>query len=224
MSSGITEPRFFVGLHQPSDAKHFQDCFISVHRLKSRRSDFVVRNWIMDCGGFSTISLHGGYPHPVKEYADHISRWSRCGTLAAAVSQDYMCEPHMLAITGLSVSDHQRLTIGRYKELRRLVSGTYILPVLQGYEPEDYVSHVRQYAALLEPMAWVGVGSICKRNGNPRAIENVLLAIKEERPDLRLHGFRTEDDGIAVAYRPGLPLHVRFDGLEFRRAQGRPEC
>lgn len=36
---------------------------------------------------------------------------------------------------------------------------------------------------------WVGVGSVCKRNGDPRMIEAVLRAIKEVRPDLRLHGF-----------------------------------
>jgi hypothetical protein len=35
---------------------------------------------------------------------------------------------------------------------------------------------------------------VCRRNGNPNAIEDVLLAIKRERPDLRLHGF-----GIKVA-------------------------
>jgi len=37
--------------------------------------------------------------------------------------------------------------------------------------------------------AWVGVGSVCKRNGNIQAIESVLLAIHAERPDLLLHGF-----------------------------------
>src|SRR4051795_10333681 len=36
---------------------------------------------------------------------------------------------------------------------------------------------------------WVGVGSVCRRNGNPSAIEAVLRAIKTERLDLRLHGF-----------------------------------
>jgi hypothetical protein len=61
--------------------------------------------------------------------------------------------------------------------------------VLQGYAPADYAAHVRAYGARLEPRAWVGVGSVCKRNGRPAAIEAVLLAIKQERPDLRLHGF-----------------------------------
>jgi hypothetical protein len=63
------------------------------------------------------------------------------------------------------------------------------MPVLQGYAPHEYVDHLRQYDDRLAHGAWVGVGSVCKRNGNPRAIEEVLAAIKTERPDLRLHGF-----------------------------------
>jgi hypothetical protein len=69
------------------------------------------------------------------------------------------------------------------------VADVYILPVLQGYAPTDYVNHLKAYGERLKHGAWVGVGSICKRNGDPRAIAGVLLAIKRERPDLRLHGF-----------------------------------
>ncbi len=181
--------RFFPGLHQPSDAQHFEACFISVGRLRTRKSDFRVADWIMDSQAFSTILMHGGYPHPVEEYAAHIRRWKSCGTLLAAVSQDYMCEPGMLARTGLTIAEHQRLTIERYDALLHCDTGCYIMPVLQGYAPEDYVSHIRQYGARLAYGAWVGVGSVCKRNGNPRAILDVLIAIKSERPDLRLHGF-----------------------------------
>jgi hypothetical protein len=61
--------------------------------------------------------------------------------------------------------------------------------VLQGYQPNDYVQHIRQYGDRLTPGMWVGVGSVCKRNGDPAAIEDVLLAIKAERPDLKLHLF-----------------------------------
>jgi hypothetical protein len=185
----VSDVRFFVGLHQPSDAKHFDAAFVSVNRLRKRKSDFAAGDWIMDSGAFSTILTHGGYPHGVEEYADQIRRWKSCGNLLAAVSQDYMCEPSMLAITGLSVDEHQRLTITRYDALLQCDTGCYIMPVLQGYAPEDYVDHIRQYGDRLKPGAWVGVGSVCKRNGDSRAIEEVLLAIKAERPDLRLHGF-----------------------------------
>jgi hypothetical protein len=109
-------------------------------------------------------------------------------TLLGAVSQDFMCEPLILQRTGLTVQDHQKLTIERYVRLMELTD-VYILPVLQGFSPESYAEHVRGYGALLKQGHWVGVGSVCKRNDHPRQIEDVLLAIKSERPDLRLHGF-----------------------------------
>lgn len=63
------------------------------------------------------------------------------------------------------------------------------MPVLQGYAPGDYVRHLEMYGSRLEMGAWVGVGSVCKRNAYPEQIVAVLSAIKRRRPDLRLHGF-----------------------------------
>lgn len=144
----------------------------------------------MDSGAFSTLLKHGGYPEPPEAYAAQIKRWSTNGRLLAAVTQDYMCEPHMLAITGLTIADHQRLTIERYDALMACdLGGVYLMPVLQGYAPADYVRHLEMYGDRIGPGAWVGVGSVCKRNGDPAAIEEVLLAINRVRPDLRLHGF-----------------------------------
>lgn len=180
---------FFTGMHHPSDAAKVAAAFVSVHALEKRRSGFPVRRWIMDSGAFTTILKHGGYPHPVAEYAKHILRFARNGRLTAASSQDYMCEPFMLEKTGLTVADHQRLTIERYDALLSYNTGVRIMPVLQGYTPAEYVDHIRQYGDRLRPRMWVGVGSICKRNADPSAIEAVLLAIKRERPDLRLHAF-----------------------------------
>lgn len=170
-------------------AQHFDAAFVSVNRLRGRKSGFAVGDWIMDSGAFSTIAKHGGYPHPVSEYAAEIRRWKGNSNLLAAVAQDYMCEDHMLAKTSLTIADHQRLTIERYDALLAEDTGVYILPVLQGYTPQSYLDHLKAYGSRLAHCAWVGVGSICKRNGDPKAIESVLLAIKTERPDLRLHGF-----------------------------------
>ncbi len=189
---------FFPGLHQPSDAQHFERAFISVHRLRRRKSAFPVKAWIMDSGAFSTILLHGGYPEPVEIYAAEIRRWSRNGELLAAVAQDYMCEPHMLAKTGLTTADHQMATVGRYDDLMLCdVGGVYIMPVLQGYAPAEYVDHIRMYGDRLKPGMWVGVGSVCKRNASPGAVAPVLSAIKRERPDLRLHGFGLKTTALA---------------------------
>jgi hypothetical protein len=144
----------------------------------------------MDSGAFRTLELHGGYPDPPEVYAAQIKRWSTNGNLLAAVTQDYMCEGFMLAITGKTIEEHQRLTVERYDALMACdLGGVYLMPVLQGYAPADYVRHLEMYGDRLAPGAWVGVGSVCKRNGDPAAIEAVLLAIKRVRPDLRLHGF-----------------------------------
>jgi hypothetical protein len=181
---------FYVGLHQPSNAQHFDRCMVSVNRLRDRRSDIPARVWMLDSGAFTEIATHGGYRDEPEVYARQVARWATCGQLVAAVSQDYMCEPFILARTGLDVATHQRLTIERYDALRTLVGdAAYVLPVLQGFQPSEYVDHLRQYGERLRPGQWVGVGSVCKRNANPNAVAAVLLAIAGERPDLKLHGF-----------------------------------
>ena len=121
-------------------------------------------------------------------YADEINRWKVNGNLLAAVTQDMMCEPFILGKTGLAVWQHQEITVGRYVRIRE-ATDAYVMPVLQGFTPESYLRHAEMYGSLLAHGAWCGVGSVCKRNGNPRQIEDILLAIKSARPDLRLHGF-----------------------------------
>jgi hypothetical protein len=181
--------RFFVGLHHPHVAGNFDSAFISVNVLRNRKSHFPAKDWIMDSGAFSTILKHGHYPDSPSVYAEQIRRFKDCGNLLAAVSQDYMCEADMLKRTGLTVAEHQRLTIERYDALLAEDTGVYIMPVLQGYASREYVDHIRQYGDRLKPGMWVGVGSVCKRNSNPMAVWKVLDAIKAERPDLLLHGF-----------------------------------
>lgn len=181
---------FFVGLHQPSDARHFARSFVSVNRLRDRRSDFAVQDWIMDSGAFTEIATHGRYREDVAAYAEQVRRWRTCGRMLAAVAQDWMCEPWIVQKTGLTVADHQRLTIERFDALRDAIAGeAYVLPVLQGYTVADYLRHIDGYGDRLAAGQWVGVGSVCKRNANVREVEAILAAIRGARPDLRLHGF-----------------------------------
>lgn len=189
---------FYPGLHQPADARHFDLACISIKRLWRRLKAVLCSNVLVDSGAFSELFLHGHYRHGVGEYAAALYRLYTHGIvkIRAAVAQDYMCEPFILAKTGLTIVEHQTLTIERYDalvaELERLFGGMmpfHIMPVLQGFAPQDYVNHIRMYGDRLKPGMWVGVGSVCKRQGDPRAIMRVLQAIAAERPDLLLHGF-----------------------------------
>lgn len=190
--------RFFVGLHQPSDAHRVDAAFISVNRLRKRKSGFKVGDWIMDSGAFTVLNTHGYYPDSPEVYASEIRRWKNNGNLLAAVSQDYMCEAFMLAKTGMTIDQHQRMTVERYDAIVSAgTGGVYLMPVLQGYDPADYVRHIEMYGDRLSIGAWVGVGSVCKRNNNPESIAEVLHAIKSVRPDLLLHGFGVKTTALA---------------------------
>ena len=183
--------KFYVGLHQPADAQHFPLACISINRLRGRRKAVDCGDVLVDSGAFTELANHGKYRHSVEEYAAEIRRLHEAGVvnISAAVAQDYMCEPWMLAKTGLTIPEHQRLTIERYDALMACELPVPVLPVLQGFTPAEYVDHIRQYGARLKFGAWVGVGSVCKRQGDPSAIVAVLQAVHAERPDLRLHGF-----------------------------------
>lgn len=191
--------KFYTGIHQPADARHVPRAFISAHRLATRRSGFESPDWIMDSGSFSTIAMHGGFPGAPEDYAHEALRWKALvPTMQRAVTQDYMCEPAMLERTGETVLSHQTMTIGRFRRIRA-ICGPLVMPVLQGYEPADYARHAIWYGYDIPEGAWVGVGSVCKRQGNASAIAEVLRAILDVRPDLRLHGFGVKTTSLACA-------------------------
>lgn len=191
------EPIFYVGLHQPGNTQHFARSCVSRNRLLTRRKP-LGGEVLIDSGAFTELFRHGAYREGVEPYAAQLYRLHTEGVaeIVAAVAQDYMCEPFIVAKTGLSVLEHQHLTIERYDaltaELGRLFGGDvpfHVMPVIQGFEPGDYARHIRMYGDRLKPEMWVGVGSVCKRNSTPGDVAAVLGTIAALRPDLRLHGF-----------------------------------
>jgi hypothetical protein len=94
----------------------------------------------------------------------------------------------------MSVEDHQRLTIERYDALVAENLPVSVMPVLQGYRPGDYHRHLLSYGDRLHPGMRVGVGSVCKRNGNPDAIAEILTLIRRARPASCRGGTTTGDD------------------------------
>jgi hypothetical protein len=165
----------------------------------------------MDSGAFTEVSKFGGYRRSVREYAREANRWDGCGTMMAIVSQDYMCEPFILKKTGMTVREHQQLTIDRYLRLIEYDLPAPVMPVIQGYTKDDYLFHLDQYDDLLEPGQWVGIGSVCKRNSKPEQVHQILKSIKDERPDIRLHGFGLKY--TALGHRPIIRLLHSSDSM-----------
>lgn len=189
--------RFYVGVHHPRLAwplilRGFRVC-VSANVLRGRVGDVPFLGcstpWFLDSGAFTQVALQGGFSQTPDDYAALIRRYARTGLIAAA-TQDYMTEPVALRATGLSVRRHQALTLQRFDAIQAAgTAGVHLLPVLQGRTPDDYRRHLEAYGDRIGRGAWVGVGSLCKRQGDPSVIAAILDAILLDRPDLRLHGF-----------------------------------
>lgn len=211
--------RFYLGVHMPNwlslpPRDHNGQpvpLFISHRRLAGRTTLPHARTpWALDSGGFSELSLYGEWRTTPQEYVAAVRRYDRkIGHLEWAAPQDMMCEPIMLAKTGLTVAQHQQRTVANFKLLRDLwwdgeddpdtrdPEFCPFMPVLQGWALDDYLRCVDMYEAAgvhLRDHPVVGVGSVCRRQATSE-IEAIFDALSGL--DLLLHGFGVKTSGLA---------------------------
>lgn len=196
---------FWLGTHRInwlwSDAMPEEvPLFVSYHGMMDRASfSPITRRWALDSGGFSEIKRHGHWTISPERYVADI-RWfmDNLGGLEWAAPQDWMCEPFMLAKTGLTIGRHQQKTTDNFLRLRTLDADLPIVPVLQGWVLDDYLDHVERYARYgvdLRDEALVGIGSVCKRQ-HTSEIGEIVSAVAAL--GIRLHGFGVKTTGLAM--------------------------
>jgi hypothetical protein len=196
---------FFLGTHQPHwlADERFRDVPLFVSRralARLRTLPRAVTTWALDSGGFTELTMHGRWTLDARAYVAEVRRFrDEIGRLAWAAPQDWMCEPVMLARTGLSVEEHQRRTIANFLELRELAPDLPIIPVLQGWSLPDYWRCEELYTAAgvdlsAEPI--VGVGTVCRRQGTTSGAR-IMATLAAS--GLRLHGFGFKTQGLLAA-------------------------
>lgn len=175
--------------------------FVSRERLYRRCGlPRACAPWALDSSGFTQLSRNGRWTFSARQYAGEVRRFrDEIGMMEHAAAQDWMCEPHILKQTGLDVREHQIRTIASYVELRALDDSLPWMPVLQGWEREDYLRHVEMYDACgidLRRASVVGLGSVCRRQATDEAADIIkdLAAL-----GIRLHGFGLKRGGIDKA-------------------------
>lgn len=202
--------KFYLGTHQTgwlAAAPAHVPLFLSRRRLALRTAlPKTSRPWALDSGGFSELSLYGTWRTTPETYIADVERFDReCGPLEWAAPQDWMCEPPMVAKTGLSVAEHQRRTVKNFSRLTALWSGMTdsecpIMPVLQGWTKADYLTCWDQYEGAginLGDYPLVGLGSVCRRQATAE-IGDIITALKERDPEIPLHGFGVKLAGLAA--------------------------
>jgi hypothetical protein len=191
---------FYLGSHRPSWLRDSTvPLFVSHRTLRGRKTlPRASCNWALDSGGFSELTQHDRWQTTPQEYVEAVSRYAaEIGRMDWAAPMDWMCEPHMLEKTGLSVREHQERTVSNFLELRALAPGLPFIPVLQGWEIEDYLRCVELYLDAgvdLSRVPVVGIGSVCRRQ-HSQEIEDIVREV--QGCGLRLHGFGVKIKGLA---------------------------
>jgi hypothetical protein len=195
--------RFYLGCHRvPWLSTVDVPLFISHNLLKNRRTMPVARTrWALDSGGFTELSMHGRWTTSATDYVAACRRYrDEIGLLDWCAPQDAMCEPWILdkarAWLGGTVEAHQRWTVENYLTLREMAPDVPFVPVLQGWQLDDYVSHVdmyRSYGVDLAALPTVGVGSVCRREATSE-IASIMATLNGM--GLALHGFGVKGSGI----------------------------
>lgn len=191
--------RFYLGTDNPTWLRQTTTPLcVTVNRiLRYETWPRAKGPWVCDPNAFTNVSKHGRHliaPETLAGIALKFMRWP--GRLEWVAIQDYMCEPDVLAVTGLDIITHQRLTVASYIDLMRLAPAAPWLPVLQGFKLDEYLRCVDLYykaRIYLHELPVVGVGSICRRQAT-REAEAIIRRLKDE--GLRLHGFGMKIKGL----------------------------
>lgn len=198
---------FILGIHMPAWLEEPElegvPVMVSYERFLLRCKTWFPRArgpLVIDSTAFSQLSRYGEWRiNPMRYARDVRVLQQEVGNLLWASPQDWMCEPFMLAKTGLSVEEHQRRTIASVLTLRALAPEVPFAPVLQGWAPEDYLRHRDMYEAAglpLEKEPIVGVGSVCRRGHTDE-----IRTLARELAGLQLHGFGVKTRAVETAAR-----------------------
>ncbi len=222
----VKDWKFYLTTHKPGWLWR-EDTEVPLFVSHRRLAEHVHLNpatvpWALDSGGFTEVTQFGGWRTSPQEYVAAVARYDReIGRLEWAAPQDWMCEPAVIhggmidgrriPGTGLTLAEHQRRTVANFTELENLWSQlresdpemglSPFMPVLQGWDPEDYLRCADLYdeaGVHLEDYPLVGLGSVCRRNTTTelmRVLENVVPRLT---PWLALHGFGMKTQGLEL--------------------------
>jgi len=200
---------FYLGVHRPPWLRLMYEklpfekkpravpLFLSYSTLGSLgRLPRAVSRWALDSGAYTELTHHGQWRIGARAYAAGVQRIrTTVGNMDWAGPQDWTCDKKSLAMSGLTVLDHQKRTTRNLLDLWNL--GAPVIPVLQGWTADDYERHIEAYGKAgvdLHSAPLVGVGSVAGRQQTKFTWD--LLAMLKARYGLRIHAFGLKRVGL----------------------------
>lgn len=160
----------------------------------------------LDSAGFVAMMLYWGYRWSLGDYVDFAGRAKPTWWAAP----DYCCEPE-IARDRAEVLERVERTVFKLDWARQVAADRGVpppMPVLQGWEPDDYL---RCAGMMPDLPALVGLGSVCRRPlGGRTGVLRVVAALDRALPrHVRLHLFGVK--GSAITALAGHPRILSVD-------------
>ena len=235
---------YFLGVPEPSWLNHSDGVpkFISAARLdrlvtrEERWPVTCVDPWAIDSGAYIALSGTNRWVPWWRDAETYASKILSFATDSGwppdfVAPQDWPCEPSVRKITGATVREHQQLTLDSYLFLADEWPWLPWIPVLQGWDADDYRVHERMYLDAGVDLAGahrVGVGSICRRGHLPKIVE-VIEQFAES--GYRLHGFGIKTTALPIighllrsADSMAWSYHARRNNLRLTECEHRGDC
>jgi hypothetical protein len=153
---------------------------------KNFRDPFIPPNtdkFFIDSGGYQFINKYGEYPFSPQEYVEYVDKLSP--DMFAVM--DHPCEKQVLDKHNVTVKEQIHRTIDNHINILELEPKTKLIPVIQGWKPEDYIYCIdvmKEHDLLSD---YVAVGSLCTRK---KIVTPVLKNILPNLPKgTKIHGF-----------------------------------
>lgn len=182
---------FYVGIYQKSHINYVVDKFcLSYRRLRKYKKTFPIPQnleWMLDSGAFQELRLNGKYTFTPEEYFEKVREYRP----NLFVNMDYMCEPSQMKKTGLSIKEHQKLSLENQIILSDYADdeSLELMGTIQGWLPHEYIGHIDFLKEHGQLKPYMGVGSVCRRNAEKEIIK-ILKTIRKNLPSwVKLHGF-----------------------------------
>lgn len=202
--------QYWIGTSHPNWLWDYNlNLMVSARSLEKYKSFHRANQpWFRDGGGFTELQIHGSWINvPIKMFVEKAQlHYDEIGNIAHMAPQDWMCEPIIMnggrvgklvfAGTKLSIYQHQINTVVNFIELNMMKPDLPWIPVLQGWELDDYLVCEQMYYDFgidLKSYDLVGVGTVCRRQGTIEAA-NILRRLKAD--GLKLHAFGLKGTGI----------------------------
>jgi len=144
----------------------------------------------LDSGGFSFFTKYSEYPFSVKEYVEWIHEMQKInnGKVKYVATMDYPCEPSINRKAFSSNKERIEKTVeNAIKCFKNEIPAKWI-PVLQGYNLDEYVFCLNLYKKHGILTDYIAVGSMCKRSNISEIVKIVHEIKKNYKGKIHLFG------------------------------------